>query len=699
MPLIEVKNLSKVYPARRGPRDLRGRGGLGDWLRGRKTETFEALSGIDLSIEAGESVGIIGRNGSGKSTLLKLLAGVTLPSTGEIRVHGRVASLLELGAGFHPILTGRENIFLNAGILGMRHAQTEAVLEDIIAFSGIREFIDQPVDTYSSGMYVRIGFAVAVHTNPDIFLVDEVLAVGDEEFQRKCRVKIGELKEQGKTIVFVSHDLGSVNALCDRVFLLDKGRMISRGSPQSTIDYYLRQIGLESGIHTMKQAETEGIFSQGRLSLFQEEREVTAPQGIVMQFQHLGQHHSSSGGDWRVTDRAPDYCAAQADLPRLPIRLHWEMRLTPGRLEAAFDFECLRPIDIELASLFITLPSLYNHWYYAGRAGNFPEIQPGHLEYSSVVPPEHGCREVLLHIAPEGALPPVHLSFAGENPFLALGIENSDYMSGVRVLHLHARFPKAVLPLAQGRHSFARAVLEMGWGPQELSAWHEDEESRRTIVSGRLSARFSGGGIEIRHDGVLLSATVHLHTQMRIANLWTLSQSMVWGAPRREEDVLHVTGESPRYPLSQHWELTASGDGISFRVYIEPREAIDIQEYNVSIGLDAGYSAWATEHEAGVFPDFDPQQQEWRHLNRNYAPGKRAQASGAGLASIVLEAAPESPECRMTAINTGYAMQTRVLQAIHAPGRDAMLHYPPGSHLLFSGMISVEMETKHEDHA
>jgi len=211
MAIIEVQNVSKVFPARRGARDLRGRGGIGDWIRGRKTETFEALKDITLSVDEGESLGIIGRNGSGKSTLLALIAGVSLPTYGTVTVRGRVASLLELGAGFHPILTGRENVYLNAGLLGMRHAQVDEVFDEIVAFSGIGDFIDQPVETYSSGRYVRIGFAVAVHVNPDVFLVDEVLSVGDEEFQRKCRRKIGELREQRKTIVFVSHDLGIVN--------------------------------------------------------------------------------------------------------------------------------------------------------------------------------------------------------------------------------------------------------------------------------------------------------------------------------------------------------------------------------------------------------------------------------------------------------------------------------------------------------
>jgi len=162
MAIIEARNITKRYPTRRGTSLLLGRGGLADWVRGRRQDTFEALSDISLEVEAGESLGIIGRNGSGKSTLLKILAGVTLPSAGTVTLRGRAASLLELGAGFHPMLTGRENVYLNAGLLGMRAAQVDEVFDAIVDFSGIGEFIDQPVDTYSSGMYAWVALLVRI---------------------------------------------------------------------------------------------------------------------------------------------------------------------------------------------------------------------------------------------------------------------------------------------------------------------------------------------------------------------------------------------------------------------------------------------------------------------------------------------------------------------------------------------------------
>jgi lipopolysaccharide transport system ATP-binding protein len=199
-----------------------------------------ALQDINFCVDQGEAVGIIGRNGAGKSTLLKLLSQVTQPTTGRISVRGRIASLLEVGTGFHPELTGRENIFLNGAILGMRKKEIASKLDEIIAFSGVERYIDTPVKRYSSGMYVRLAFAVAAHLESEILIVDEVLAVGDAEFQKKCLGKMGEVsKGQGRTVLFVSHNMQAVKSLCNRAIYLQNGRLKSDGPAQLIVDQYL----------------------------------------------------------------------------------------------------------------------------------------------------------------------------------------------------------------------------------------------------------------------------------------------------------------------------------------------------------------------------------------------------------------------------------------------------------------------------
>lgn len=205
----------------------------------RRAERFVALDDVSLEIEQGETVGLIGPNGAGKSTLLKLVAGIIEPTNGVVEVHGRVGALLELGAGFHPDLTGRENIYLNGSILGLSRAEIRDKMDEIIAFAELERFIDAPVRHYSSGMYVRLGFSVAVHTEPDILLVDEVLAVGDAAFQRKCMDKIDAMRSAGVTILFVSHSPDLVRKICKRAVWLDEGRCVVDGAAEAVAARYL----------------------------------------------------------------------------------------------------------------------------------------------------------------------------------------------------------------------------------------------------------------------------------------------------------------------------------------------------------------------------------------------------------------------------------------------------------------------------
>jgi len=196
-------------------------------FRGQRTlNNFTALSDISFTINKGETIGIIGPNGSGKSTILKLIAGVMTPTSGTVNVLGKVSPLIELGAGFHPELTGRENIRLNAAILGLGQKAIDQKMQEIIDFSGLAEFIDQPIKHYSSGMYARLGFSIAISVNPEILLVDEILAVGDQDFQKKCLAKMNEFKKQGMTIIFVSHNQEIIASFCQKVIYLDRSRLI-----------------------------------------------------------------------------------------------------------------------------------------------------------------------------------------------------------------------------------------------------------------------------------------------------------------------------------------------------------------------------------------------------------------------------------------------------------------------------------------
>ena len=275
---IKVENISKKYqigenksyPTLRDKlMELPGRLFKGP----KKNKEFWALKDVSVEVKKGEVVGIIGRNGAGKSTLLKILARITEPTTGQITMYGRVASMLEVGTGFNPELTGRENIFLNGAIIGMTKKEIKSKFDDIVEFSGVSKFLDTPVKHYSSGMYVRLAFAVAAHLDADILLVDEVLAVGDAEFQKKCLGKMSDLAKSGRTVIFVSHDVRSIRFLCTKALLFSEGKLIKYGDVHQIVkiyfknqksvaenDIYLRDIRQDKNILIIKVE----IFSEGK---------------------------------------------------------------------------------------------------------------------------------------------------------------------------------------------------------------------------------------------------------------------------------------------------------------------------------------------------------------------------------------------------------------------------------------------------
>lgn len=250
-PILEVQNLGKKFEIQHlagGYLSLRERMMSFFKFQQNEKEDFWALKDVSFQVHAGESLGIIGKNGAGKSTLLKILSKITPPTTGRIVLRGRIASLLEVGTGFHPELTGRENVFFNGSLLGMKRREIEAKFDEIVDFSGVEKFLDTPLKHFSSGMQLRLAFAVAAFLEPEILIIDEVLAVGDAEFQKKCIGKMEDVSKAGRTILFVSHNMGAVKSLCKQAILLDGGRLSLRDSAQNVIDQYFSQTKNEDGV-------------------------------------------------------------------------------------------------------------------------------------------------------------------------------------------------------------------------------------------------------------------------------------------------------------------------------------------------------------------------------------------------------------------------------------------------------------------
>jgi len=234
--VIEFQNVSVTFTMGDGRAVLRNH--ITSWFGLNKSKSFDALKNVSFRLQKGESMGIVGRNGAGKSTLLNLVAGVVVPNVGRVIVNGQVAALLELGAGFHPDLTGAENLRLNASLLGISRHRVKELFSSIVEFSGLGDFIHEPLRTYSTGMQMRLAFSVAIHMDPDILLVDEVLAVGDEKFQRKCYDRIRKLRSAGKTLMIVSHSTSAIQKLCDRALWIDRGELVFDGRAIDTIRAY-----------------------------------------------------------------------------------------------------------------------------------------------------------------------------------------------------------------------------------------------------------------------------------------------------------------------------------------------------------------------------------------------------------------------------------------------------------------------------
>lgn len=375
MKVIDIKNAAKKYKIYH-ERPMLVKSLFTSLARGKKIEEFWALKNVNIEVNKGEAAGIIGDNGAGKSTMLKILSGVTMPTQGTVRVAGRIAGLLELGAGFHPDLTGRENVFLNGSILGLTKKEIEAKFDSIVEYAGIKDFIDTPLRNYSSGMFVRLGFAVAIHVNPEILLVDEVLAVGDQSFQAKCLKTIENFLEDGNTLVFVSHDLNIIRHICTRVVLLEKGQVVLEGEPSKVISRYWLSIGDKKGIGKIERGDLKVVFNNGRLILLWKDIELTKGLSGYTSMRSFVKWYDSSVAEWLITENTGDIISARGEWIGLPLSQQWTIKFYERFIEWEVKMEVKSPVDILKQQANLMLSEDYNRWFAEGEySGDFPKFR------------------------------------------------------------------------------------------------------------------------------------------------------------------------------------------------------------------------------------------------------------------------------------------------------------------------------------
>ncbi len=345
-----------------------------------KKSDFWALHNVNFEVKQGSVFGVIGPNGAGKSTILKILARVTFPDRGQLKVAGRIAPMIELSAGFHTELTGRENIFLNGALMGLTKKQVAAKYDRIVEFSELADFIDMPIVKYSSGMMTRLGFSVAVHTDADILLVDEVLAVGDESFQRKCLNKFLEFRNRRKTVVFVSHDLGLVSNICDEVMLLNKGKVVTSGPPDSAMGSYLQMLGDAAGTTVVKYDDLVVIFNNGKAMVYWKNMEITKRFGLYTSML-ISQPGVKNTVFWNDSTRAVWKCITVNDRHikcvgeffSFPIVQQWDLEfISPRHIRWSVLMEVKESVFIEKYQANAMISEKYDNWRCGAQNGRFP---------------------------------------------------------------------------------------------------------------------------------------------------------------------------------------------------------------------------------------------------------------------------------------------------------------------------------------
>ncbi len=693
MTILSVQNVGKQYRLRRETgmfmkevlRRMLGRG---------KVDKFWALKDIDFDVKAGQSIGIIGPNGSGKSTLLRIIAGITTPTEGDVVVEGRVASLLELGAGFHPYLTGRENVYLNGALLGIKKEQISRNFDKIVDFSGIGEFIDMPVKDYSSGMFVRLAFSVAIHSDPDIFLVDEVLSVGDEEFQLRCRERIRELQHAGKTIVFVSHDLAQVNEICDELVLLQKGKMVRYGDADSTINYYLQTVGNQMGITTLQQGPVEAVFNNGRLSLFWNGHPLTKRMGLYASVLYRGGWHETTHAAWQVAQKSPAGFTAIGTAWRLPVEYRWQSRFVGERtVETSIEMRTERRVELQQKHLSLLLRPELSRWVTACEEGSFDERHPDDQDWHPLTGAS-STSSFLAAYSDDERFPAVIERIVDRSPMDLSVVFNSDYVLDAGILQTAGSFtPGQLDSMAQSEFApLGKVEITVDDDPAVMKRLIAEAVAARTVQAAELRAFFDRGRLHLFWHDTEFTVDKCGYTSILSAGMWHESITLSFDSQRTDDGALVAEGRMRRLPITQRWSVRALEPGsISWSIDFIVHEQVELDEWHTTLLVAPQYGRWFTPHENGEFPPIPAEQTDWIHVSHNMESGAwiAAETAEDGLPPRVEFDFSGSPVARVpTAINTSYIEGGRALQSLEVrSGAHRIL--PPGEHHMFTSRIAV----------
>jgi len=589
-------------------------------------EEVWALEDINFKAEKGDIVGIIGKNGAGKTTLLKLIAGMLVPDKGEIHIKGKVSALMELGAGFNPEFTGIENINLNAAIYGLSEAGLKQRMSDIVEFANLGKFIDAPIKYYSQGMYMRLAFALAIYVEPDILLIDDILAVGDEEAQQKCIKKIFELKQAGKTIVLVSHNMDMVSELCNRLILLEKGRIVREDSAAKVIPYYLETIGDKKGIAVLEKEGLRIIFNNGKVTLDYNGFSLTKAMGGYVSFfmPSLNSWSSSFNLSWQVKSFGTDKVIAEGRSYEGFLSQIWTLQIDKNCLQWQTEIreEAIRQPHVDL----LLIPQ-YKKWQTLDKGSDFPPFASKSNWQDLGL---NSCPNAMLGLS--GAwqnqdcpgLVPVH-----ENKGILLKPLNTGYEQEARVIQwsLDAKsknlisikiFPEkdkfteymgnAKQKLLKRQEEQRQELLKRQQEERQQRLLEQQKEQQRlqalhTISSGnlRLFADVEAKSLRLYYKDKEITREGGLHSLFLVNNIWYSLSSGVWQIKKVSEKELSLILNYETLSLSQIWTLICKKDTLMVKIKAKFNKPTLVSNQLTLLQVHDGYKKWESVYERGNF--------------------------------------------------------------------------------------------------
>jgi len=567
-------------------------------------EDFWALRGVNFEVEKGETLGIIGENGAGKSTILKLIMGMLKPDRGEINASGRISGLLELGAGFQPEITGRENIYLSAGLFGLSQNQIEDKYEEIVSFADIGKFINAPVKCYSQGMFVRLAFAIAIHIDPDILLIDDTLAVGDEHFQRKCIKKIFELKEQGKTIIFVTHDMNMLSRLCKRALFLKDGKIVKDDAIDNIIPLYAQTSGAKEGVGILEKGLLHLVFNNGRLFLNWRNKLLTPNSGAYAVFLAGNKWYNSLQADWDIKKENDNKLIATGKFYQLALTQIWRLELADGYIiKWDIEMESDDPLEIQEGCVNIMLTDAYTRWLTSSEKGDFPDIGDKDRKWQALLEGNifRRCIGVEGKEISDGRVP--SLFFEQSDSFRTQAqISNTDYLSNCRVLQYKTLGIQNYTLTRANRFIYFSGKMSLDI--PDIDNYLNSIQDEFILSNGRLRLTFNNDECILAWDGINLTKSSHMGTSIYTKGRWYSSNSAHWEIKKERENKLIARGKWRNLPIVQVWEIGMNNESsLEWKINMQVDEELDIEEQYAWFMCCKDYEYSFSEYGTEKFPE------------------------------------------------------------------------------------------------